>query len=549
MSTRNDVVAVKDLRIAYRQGGLSARGAETEVVHGVSFELGRGETLALVGQSGSGKSTIALAVAGLLPANGRITAGTVSVSTAGGELDVTSLRQSSWQGLRGTTIGFVPQDPLSSLDPLRRVGHQIAQSLLLHNVVPRSDVAAAVVSLLDRVGVRNPQQRARAYPHELSGGQLQRVLIAIAISANPSILIADEPTSALDVTVQRTILDQLAELQSDLGLGVLFITHDLALAQERSDAIAVLNRGELKDYGSAHRVLDSPRDAYTVALLANAPALSLTKYDDRAHRPAPDAPAIIEVDKVTKFYGPAQGAPTLGAVSLSLAEGEIHALVGESGSGKTTLARVIAGLTGFSSGQVRVGDALLAQHPQLVNHNARTVQLVYQNALAAIDPRYSAARAIEEPLIINGVGNRAQRAAAVGEALDLVALPSTVLDRRPRELSGGQRQRVALARALVLAPRALVLDEPTSALDVTVQAQIIDLLLDLQEKLGLSYLLISHDLSLVRQVAHRVSVLERGTIVEYGDVRTIFDSPRHDYTAELINAIPGRRPLATVGAA
>ena len=517
--TTDAPIAVTDLRIGYRHG----RGPYHAVVHGVSFEVERGATLALVGQSGSGKSTIAHAIAGLLPANGRVLGGSVRVHGK----DVTGFGPKQWRTLHGSTIGFVPQDPLSSLDPLARVGRQIAQSLAVHKTVPKAEIDREVITLLEHVGIGNAAQRARSYPHELSGGQLQRVLIAIALAARPSILIADEPTSALDVTVQKRILDLLGALADELGLTTLLITHDLALAHERSDEIVVLNEGEAKDH----------RDPYTVRLLSDAPVHSLDKYADRDER---DGAVVVSARDVRKVFGSGSAAVTaLDGVSLDVRDGSIHALVGESGSGKTTLARIIAGLTGVTSGEVTVLDRVLPPEPAQANRHARDLQLVYQNPLAAVDPRYPVRRIIEEPLLLAGSGGRAERRAKVAAILDKVALPGTVLGRRARELSGGQRQRVAVARALVLAPRVLVLDEPTSALDVTVQAQIIDLLIDLQREHGLTYLFISHDLSLVRQISDRMSVLEHGQLVEEGWTREVFAHPQHPYTERLLEAVPG----------
>jgi len=521
-------IAVQDLHVGYRRG----RGAHAPVVHGVSFEVQRGATLALVGQSGSGKSTIAHAIAGLLPDNGRVLAGEARLHGQ----DVTQYRRRRWRTLHGSTIGFVPQDPLSSLDPLQRVGRQIAQSLLVHDVVPRREVEGEVLALLHRVGIADAEHRSRAYPHELSGGQLQRVLIAIALAARPTILVADEPTSALDVTVQKRILDLLGELGQELGLATLLITHDLALAHERSDRIIVLNEGVVRDDGSPHDILERPTDAYTVRLLSDAPVHSLDKYADRAE---PEEAVVVAARSVTKVFGTGPSAVTaLDDVDLTVRQGSIHALVGESGSGKTTLARIVAGLTSFT-GEVSVLGQGLPQEPGSVNRRARDLQLVYQNPLASVDPRYAVRRIIEEPLVLAGVGDRAVRRARVAEILDQVALPSTVLGRRARELSGGQRQRVVVARALILAPKVLVLDEPTSALDVTVQAQIIDLLIDLQREQDLAYLFISHDLSLVRQISDRISVLEHGRLVEHGETRAVFDAPQHAYTERLLDAVPG----------
>ncbi|OZC77536.1 dipeptide ABC transporter ATP-binding protein [Rhodococcoides fascians] len=521
-------VSVEGLTISY--------GADP-VVTDVDFELRNGETLAVVGQSGSGKTTIARAAIGMLAGEGRITSGSVRIAGT----DVTRYTQSSWRRLRGSTIGFVPQDPLGSLDPLKKVGHQIAETLLLHRIVQRRRVVDETVALLDRVGIRNPAERAGAYPHQLSGGQLQRVLIAIAIAARPSILVADEPTSALDVTVQARILDLLDDLRRDLGLGVLFITHDLALARDHADDVLVLNHGIVREQGRAAEVLASPSDDYTRRLIADAPALSLDKY---ASRPAARVETALEVRDLVKTFA-VNGSRTerstaLDGVSFTVARGTTHAVVGESGSGKTTAARIVSGLERQDSGEVLVHGSPLDTSRRARRGNARRLQLVQQNALAAMDPRYSVENIVAEPLSIAGVRSRAERRDRVHDVLDKVALPRDILERRPFDLSGGQRQRVVLARSLVLAPDILVLDEPTSALDVSVQARIVDLLVELQRDLSLTYVFISHDLSLVRQVSDTVTVLEHGRNVESGNTADLFRDPREEYTQRLIESIPGR---------
>ncbi len=535
MSSTAPALSISGLSVSYGRDS-----AAVEVLHQATLSVERGSTLALVGQSGSGKSTLALAAAGLLPANGRITGGTVSI----GGRDVTRFSQRQWRPLRGTEVGYVPQDPLSSLDPLQTIGRQVGQALRLNSDIAPDEIQGAAAALLDRTGIHDSQRRLRSYPHELSGGQLQRVLIAQAIAGAPQLLIADEPTSALDVTVQKTILDLLAELQSELGLAILFITHDLALAGDRSDTLAVLNHGRIAEAGPSAQILAAPADSYTRALFADAPALSPHKYAARTAAVSPLADAAVVVRGLVKRYANDDGVPAaVDDVSFTVQANSIHALVGESGSGKTTIARVLAGLEGFQGGSVTVGGRNLERVPESVNPHARQLQLVYQNPLAALDPKYSVGRSIEEPLRLQP-GSRhawspAERAARVAAVLDRVGLPAGLLDRRPREISGGQRQRVAVARALILAPEILILDEPTSALDVTVQARIIDLLFDLREEAGLTYLFISHDLSLVRQIADEVSVLAQGRLEDVGSVDHIFTGSTNPYTRRLIDAIPG----------
>ncbi|MGA5462151.1 dipeptide ABC transporter ATP-binding protein [Mycobacterium sp. NPDC050041] len=530
------LLSVAGLTIAYTPRSRRDRlNQEGPVVRDVSFDVEAGAVLAVVGQSGSGKSTIARAVQGLLPENGKVTGGRITLAGR----DVTDLTQRQWRELRGATVGFVPQDPLGSLDPLKKVGHQVAEVLIVHGVADRREAHTRAVGLLDRVGIADPRRRAGDYPHQLSGGQLQRVLIAIAIAGDPRLLIADEPTSALDVTVQQRILDLLDELRRERGLGVVFITHDLALAEHHSDHVVVLRDGQVRETGATAGVLGNPQDDYTRQLIADAPALTPDKYRRRSTA-APDGEALLRVDGLIKRYG---GIAALDGVTLDVAQGSIHALVGESGSGKTTVARILAGLSAFDEGEVRV-DGLVrtpGTHFSALRQRAqaRVLQMVQQNPTAALDPRFTIGDSVAEPLRINGVGTRAERRRRVAEALDRVGLSDALVDRRPREISGGQRQRVVLARALVLQPPILVLDEPTSALDVTVQAQVVDLLVDLQRELALTYLFISHDLSLVRQIADDVSVLEHGRLVESGPVAEVFAAPAADYTRRLLNAVPG----------
>jgi peptide/nickel transport system ATP-binding protein len=528
-------LSVRDLSIGYASSG---RSSGSDVVSHVSFDIRAGETVALVGQSGSGKSTIALAVTGLLPLNGRITTGTVRLNGA----DVTRYSNRDWRKLRGSVLGFIPQDPLSSLDPLQPVGRQVGETFLLHGQARRAEVEQRVITLLDRVGIREPQRCHDSYPHELSGGQLQRILIAIAIAANPSLLVADEPTSALDVTVQKVILDLIEDLQRELKLAVLFITHDLALARERSDGIVVLNGGVVCEAGRVATVMNAPRDPYTVQLLADAPTLSPRKFAEVRQARASHAPeTAIHVENVTKVYGAGgrNAAPALDSVSFSVTRGALHALVGESGSGKTTAARIIAGLARFTAGTVRVRERLLPPDPPATNPYARELQLVYQNPLSAMDPKFTVREIVEEPLRIHRQADRSGRLRAVRDVLDQVGLAANVIDRRARDISGGQRQRVAIARALVMSPEILVLDEPTSALDVSVQARLIELLIDLQARNRLTYLFISHDLGLIRQIADEITVLSAGRVVETGKAGRILTTPESDYTRTMLAAMPG----------
>ncbi len=531
------LLVVRSLSVSYRTptGPLRA-------VHDVNIDLSPGQTLALVGESGSGKTTTAHAIAGLLPPAGRIDAGQVLF----GRHDLASLPDRQLRALRGRHIGVVPQDPGVALNPIRRVGAQVAEVLRIHQLAHRHDAAVRAVALLDQAGVPDAEHRARQYPHELSGGLRQRVLIAIALAAGPRLLIADEPTSALDVTVQRRILDHLQHLASTTGTAILLVTHDLAVAAERADRVAVMTAGRIVEAGPAREILTRPCHPYTRELLSSAPSL-LTPPRSLPHAtpPPPTGPAavpLLTVERLTKYFpgGAAGGGPAVDGVALTIQPGETLALVGESGSGKTTTARMIVRLLPASSGRISLhGQDVTTARGAALRALRRRVQLVYQNPYASLDPRNTIAQVISEPLRAYRIGTRATRRTRVEELLDRVALPAALLDRKPAELSGGQRQRVAIARALALEPELIVCDEPVSALDVSVQAQVLDLLARVQDETGVAYLFISHDLAVVSQLAHRVAVMQAGRIVETGPTGAVFTRPRHDHTRDLLAAVPG----------
>lgn len=517
-----------------RTEGLGIAYGTRQAVHNISFSIKAGETVALVGESGSGKSTIAQALIGLLPASGRITSGHILL---GGD-DITRRSQRQLQALRGTRISLVPQDPGSSLNPVRTIGSQVAEMFHLHTDLAAAAVRTEVISLLERVGIRQPELRFSQYPHELSGGMRQRVLIAMAIALRPDLIIADEPTSALDVTVQKRILDLIDTLRHETGTAVLLITHDLGVAAQRADRMLVLQAGEIQDSGPARQVIDAPRSPYTQQLLADAPALAAPVV----RQPVPEGSGnVIEVSGLRKIYASAKGSPVAAAedISFSVARGTTHALVGESGSGKTTTARIIAGLLRPDAGTVSInGTATSSLAAEELRRFRRQIQLVYQNPLQSLDPRQTVRQIIEEPLLNFERPSRAERLRQVEELAGRVQLQPHLLDRRPAALSGGQQQRVAIARALILRPSILVLDEAVSALDVTVQARILTLLGNLQRGLGLTYLFVSHDLAVVRAISDTVSVFQAGRIVEQGTVAEVFSNPRQPYTRELIEAIP-----------
>jgi len=541
------LLEIRGLSVSYR-----TRGGTVPAVRGVDLDVLPGQVTAVVGESGSGKSTTAHAVTRLLAANGTIDAGTVRF----GRHDLATLSEAELRTVRGARIGLVPQDPTVSLNPVKRIGEQVAEVLRIHGLATRRSAPVEAVAVLDRAGLPDAAVRARQYPHELSGGMRQRALIAIAIAAKPELIIADEPTSALDVTVQRVILDHLQHLTEESGTAILLVTHDLGVAADRAQRLVVMEQGRVVEAGPTRDILADPRHEYTRRLLASAPSLTAARHRTPASAPKPDAVPLVEVRHLVKEFrlprtgdGP-QVLRAVDDVSFTLHRGQTLALVGESGSGKSTTARLALRLTDASAGHILFdGTDITTARGARARELRRRAQLVYQNPYASLDPRFSIGEVITEPLRAFKVGDRASRLARARELLDRVALPATTLERRPAELSGGQRQRVAIARALALSPDLVVCDEPVSALDVSVQAQVLDLLAELQADTGVAYLFISHDLAVVRQIAHQVAVMRSGRIVETGPPEDLFTHPRHAYTRELLAAIPGGRapsPAATV---
>ncbi|MEV5716931.1 ABC transporter ATP-binding protein [Amycolatopsis mediterranei] len=499
-------------------------------VRDVSLDVGAGEVVAVVGESGSGKSTTAHAAIGLLPRGGRVDGGSITFDGR----DLRSLSDKQWRGIRGREIALVPQDPAVSLNPVHRIGDQVAEVLKIHGLADRRSAGVQAIELLERAGVPRPELRARQYPHQLSGGLRQRVLIASALAGRPKLIIADEPTSALDVTVQRRILDHLTSLAAESGTAILLITHDLGVAADRASRIVVLSQGEVVEEGTS--VVSAPKHPYTRQLLAAAPSMT------SASRPpaAPSEPLVSVRDLAKTFDG---GIRAVDGISFDIPRRQTLALVGESGSGKSTTARMVLRLETPTDGSVVFdGQDITALQGDELRRLRRRMQVVYQNPYASLNPKFAIEDVIAEPLRAFGVPGRRAR---VSELLDQVALPSSAASRKPSELSGGQRQRVAIARALALRPDLVVCDEPVSALDVSVQAQILRLLDELQSELGLSYLFISHDLAVVRQLADHVGVLRDGALVELGPAAQVLHEPRSEYTKELLAAIPGRSVLST----
>jgi peptide/nickel transport system ATP-binding protein len=529
------LLAIEDLAIAYRTGD-----REQRVVHGVSFDVAPGEVVALVGESGSGKTTTAQAVLGLLAGNGRIERGAIRLDGT----DIAGWSQKRLDAIRGAMVSLIPQDPGSSLNPVRTVGSQIAEILQIHNKGDRKAIQARTLDLLTRVGLTPAAMRANQYPHELSGGMKQRVLIAIAVALKPHLIVADEPTSALDVTVQRRILDLIDELRRENGTSVLLVTHDLGVAADRADRLVVLQGGRIQEQGKVRDVLTAPTSAYTRRLLSDAPSLSRRDRSGRATPAAGTEDYRVVVEGLTHDFpanGPTGKFRAVDNVSFKVQRGTTHAIVGESGSGKTTSARAVAGFLKPTAGRILInGTDITTLRGEALRQFRRSIQLVYQNPFGSLDPRQTVAAIVEEPLLNFAPPPREDRARRVRDMLHRVGLSETFLERLPRALSGGQRQRVAIARALVLDPEVLVLDEAVSALDVTVQAQILSLLDELQKAYALTYLFVSHDLAVVQQISDTVSVMHNGRQVDGGPVDAVFAQPKSDYTRELLDAIPGR---------
>lgn len=560
--TTTPLLHVADLDVAFRQGK-----EVVPAVRGANLTVYPGQTVAIVGESGSGKSTTAHAIIDLLPGTGHVTGGSILFEGK----DIAQANKKDILALRGSRIGLVPQDPMSNLNPLIKVGKQIAEVLRANDVVRGKEIEQRVVELLEEAGLPDAEQRAKQYPHEFSGGMRQRALIAMGLAARPKLLIADEPTSALDVTVQKQILDHLDQLTADLGTAVLLITHDLGLAAERADHLVVMYKGQVVESGPALEILQEPQHPYSKRLISSAPSLASQRLlsqqraeireqargvaeelaEEVAHAEAEfgsGTDIVLEAKNLTKVFTIPGSAPwhkndfvAVDDVSFRLRRGTTTAIVGESGSGKSTVARMMLDLLEPTSGSVEfdgVDIATLRTKKQQLAFR-RQMQPVFQNPYASLDPQYTIFRAIEEPLITHDLGTKAEREARVRDLLQRVSLPWTVARRFPNELSGGQRQRVAIARALALQPEVVILDEAVSALDVLVQAQILSLLADLQAELGLSYLFITHDLAVVRQIADDVLVMEKGKLVEHASVDEVYSNPRQEYTRRLLDAIPG----------
>lgn len=526
-------------------------------VRGVSLEIARGEVLALVGESGSGKSITSLAVMGLLPGNAR-TAGVV-------EVDGTSVLNASepvMNATRGNVVSMVFQEPMTALNPSMKVGHQVSEAILNHNKLSKSGAGRRAVALLEDVGIPDAEAKANSYPHQLSGGQRQRVVIAIALACNPTMIIADEPTTALDVTVQAEILELLRRLVKETNTALLLITHNMGVVADLADRVVVMNAGRVIETGSSVQILTAPAEPYTRALLAAVPTLPEAQWDriiaeeragqfgsfeEPAAEPAKDA--ILDMQGICVDYSSGgRKVRAVDRINLSIAQGEIVGLVGESGSGKSTLGRAPLGLVPITSGDITLfGVRLGAVSRRQLRKLRSRIGVIFQDPGGSLDPRMTVGDSIAEPLVMHGIEgrrpDRRQRQSRVDELLDAVRLPEATASRYPHELSGGQRQRIGLARALALTPELLIADEPTSALDVSVQDEVLSLLLDLQKEFGFGCLFISHDLAVVHSVCQRVTVMRNGRVVETGDTDEVLLHPQASYTRRLLASVPSPNPI------
>ncbi len=562
----SNLLSISDLRVSFRIGKEDGIVRRVEAVRGVSFDVPEHTTVALVGESGSGKSVTAMSILNLLPDNAERT-GTITFRGR----DLLAARLSDLQALRGKEIACVFQDPMSSLNPVFTVGQQICEPLIKHLGLGSRAAMKRAEELLAEVGMPEPKRRLAVYPHQLSGGQQQRVMIAMAISCEPKLLIADEPTTALDVTIQRQILELLAKLKEQHRMSMLFISHDLGVVGEISDHVVVMRNGIVREQGPVADIFAAPKDAYTQALLACRPTLEqraprLRVVDDHieGRRAAiagrtkdPDARVVIEATALTKSFWIRSGVfgrkefQAVEGASFRLRAGHTLGIVGESGSGKTTLGLTLLRLHEPSGGPV-TGIAVFDGRDLLTLSKAemlpmrKRIQVVFQNPYASLNPRFTIGQTLTEPMTIHGVGaGAADRESRARALLAKVGLDDSVMHKYPHEFSGGQRQRVAIARCLTLDPEVLVLDEAVSALDVSVQAQVLNLLKDLQDELGLAYIFISHDLAVVRFMADEVLVMKDGEVVEQAGVEQILEQPQQAYTRRLLDAIPrGYAPAA-----
>ena len=568
------IIQIKNLTVDFRTDSGSV-----QAVKGISFDIPRGKTVGLVGESGSGKSVTSLACMRLIPnPPGKVTAGQILFNGQ----DLLSVSEAKMREIRGNNISMIFQEPMTSLNPVFTVGDQISETLMLHQKLSKSAAWARSEELLSQVGIPNPKQRIKSYPHEMSGGQRQRVMIAMAIACEPDVLIADEPTTALDVTIQKQILELLADLQKKYHMSILFITHDLGVIADIADEVVVMYRGDIVETGKTADIFTNPQHPYTKGLLACRPSLERNprrlpvvsdfmtaegkekkvdveqiKVEKVTRAISAEMPVVLEVTNIQKhfplkkgfFGGVKEWVKAVDDVSLKVRKGRTLGLVGESGCGKTTLGRTILRLIEPTGGKIVYdGVDITTLGREQMRAMRRRMQIIFQDPYASLNPRMTIGAALMEPMIIHDLGSsRAERLDMAGELMKRVGLDRAMLNRYPHEFSGGQRQRVCIARALAVRPEFIICDESVSALDVSIQAQILNLLLDLQEELGLTYVFISHDLAVVKFIADEVAVMYNGRVVEMNDAVGIYQNPQHDYTKKLLSAIPKGMPKSLLG--
>jgi peptide/nickel transport system ATP-binding protein len=525
------------------------------VLKDISFDLASGETLCLAGESGSGKSVTSLSIMGLLPkASLQVASGSVML----GERDLLKLSDRAMRSVRGGDIAMVFQEPMTSLNPVMSIGAQLTEAIREHQGSENAEAIA--LQMLDAVQITDPAKRMKQYPHELSGGMRQRVMIAMALSCRPKVLIADEPTTALDVTVQAQILKLMRELKSEFGTSIILITHDMGVVAEMADRVIIMQNGGIVEEGPAVGIFRAPRQTYTQQLLSAVPRLGAFAGTDAPPRITsrkvetlhPDRTPVLNVRGLNVTYGGAASflfkgkapAAAVSDVSFDILPGETLGLVGESGSGKSTTGKAVLGLIPFTGDVIIDGRNIAGLSHREMQPIRRTAQMIFQDPYASLDPRMAVGSAIAEPLVIHGIANKAERQDRVAELLRRVGLTADAATRYPHEFSGGQRQRICIARALALEPKLIVADESVAALDASVRARVLDLMLELQESMGLSYLFISHDMAVVERMSHKVAVMRSGRIVETGTRRQIFEHPAEDYTKALMAAVPIPDPEA-----
>lgn len=530
------VLTVDSLTVSVRKQGLFS-----PLISDISFSLNKGETLAIAGESGSGKSITSLAIMGLLPPPAvQVTSGAIRL----GQNDLTQFSETELRGVRGNRIAMIFQEPMTSLNPVVTIGTQIAEAIRAHEPVSRSEAKARALEALRSVRINQPEQRLSQFPHELSGGMRQRVMIAMALALEPEVLIADEPTTALDVTVQREVLDLLRDLQSEHGTAILLITHDMGVVAEMADRIVIMKDGRIEEENETKALFATPSRPYTRQLLAAVPRMGNgtrpVKYSKIKEEP------VLRLDNLAVRFGIHGGflgrvthqVHAVNGVSFDIARSETFALVGESGCGKSTVAKAIVGLVPHTGGIEIGGQQAQALNTSQKKSRCLNVQMVFQDPMAALDPRMRVGDLIAEPLVIHNIGTDEDRYNQMTQLLQRVGLPSDVAERYPHEFSGGQRQRICIARALALQPELIIADESVSALDVSVQARVLALLEELKQEFGIAYLFISHDMAVVENIADRVAVMYLGQIVEMGTCEQVFSNPQHPYTNRLIEAVP-----------